>query len=299
MKQVYSLIPNFYDAKQQFDYQKTKKLVEHNLKNGQNKFYLKTAAYNFLKLNYKQQQKFYFQLLNLMPANADVLIETDFSSLATIQTIIEELNLFPKQFKLVIRLSSLDKINLKSNLEAYLLDLAYLNKNCRSDFYINLDSRLLNLIDSQKLIEKSLAFNNLQGFLIDPVSFYDLDLKKFKLLKGKYKNQFEFLVLADDFYYLNLDLGVKTISKYFNLLPSFFKDLALKFSNNSLELAKKQQLALNEFMQFVQNLGETEAFKYLLAKILDFEPISSLSETEKLNLEAEFNKINEYIVDKV
>lgn len=158
-----------------------------------------------------------------MPAKADVLIETDFSSLATIQTIIEELNLFPKQFKLVIRLSSLDKINLKSNLEAYLLDLAYLNKNCRSDFYINLDSRLLNLIDSQKLIEKSLAFNNLQGFLIDPVSFYDLDLKKFKLLKGKYKNQFEFLVLADDFYYLNLDLGVKTISKYFNLLPSFLK----------------------------------------------------------------------------
>lgn len=75
--------------------------------------------------------------------------------------------------------------------------------------------------------------------------------------------------------------------------------MALKFSNNSLELAKKQQLALNEFMQFVQNLEETEAFKYLLAKILDFEPISSLSETEKLNLEAEFNKINEYIVDKV
>lgn len=301
MDQIYSSIINFYNEQQQLDYQKTKKLVEHNLENGQKQFYLKTVDFNFSKLNCQDQKSYYQQLLSLIPAESKLLIEADFSSFAQIKTIIADLNRFPKQFELVIKLPFLVETNTASYLKEYIGYLNYLNKNSDFNFYINLDNRLLNLIESHKLFKASLGFSQLQGFVIDPVYFYDLDLKKLKLLKEKYKKQFKFLIFADDFYYLNLDLGLKTISKYFNLFPAFFKNMFLAFKNNSLELAKEQQLILNDLIEVVKNSGGSAAFKYLLAKTIgfEFEPVNSLSEADKMNLDLEINKINEYIVDKV
>lgn len=301
MDQIYSSIINFYNEQQQLDYQKTKKLVEHNLENGQKQFYLKAVDFNFSKLNCQDQKSYYQQLLSLIPAESKLLIEADFSSFAQIKTIIADLNRFPKQFELVIKLPFLVETNTASYLKEYIGYLNYLNQNSGFNFYINLDNRLLNLIESQKLFKESLGFSQLQGFVIDPVYFYDLDLKKLKLLKEKYKKQFKFLIFADDFYYLNLDLGLKTISKYFNLFPAFFKNMFLAFKNNSLELAKEQQLILNDLIEVVKNSGGSAAFKYLLAKTIgfEFEPVNSLSEADKMNLDLEINKINEYIVDKV
>lgn len=214
---------------------------------------------------------------------------------------IEELNLFKREFEVVIKVPFFEEMNLDFYFEDCMKYINYLNANNKINFYINFDSRLLNLIDSQKLIEKSVDVDKLQGFVIDPFFLYDLDFKKIRLIKEKYDNRFKFLVFADDFHYLNLDLGFKTISKYFNLFPNFFENMDLEFENNNLAVAKEQQLVLNEFIQVVKNLGEAEAFKYLLAKVLafEFEPINSLSESEKLDLELEFNKINKYKVDKV
>lgn len=301
MNNIYSSIINFFDKNNEIDYQKIKKLLEHNLRNGQNNFYLRTDNFSFSRLNFSDKKIYYSNLIKLMPAESNFLIQFNFSSLSDIKTVIEELNLFKREFEVVIKVPFFEEMSLDFYFEDCMKYINYLNANNKINFYINFESRLLNLIDSQRLIEKSVGVDKLQGFVIDPVFLYDLDFKKIRLIKEKYENRFKFLVFADDFHYLNLDLGFKTISKYFNLFPNFFKNMDLEFENNSLAVAKEQQLVLNEFIQVVKNLGEAEAFKYLLAKVLafEFEPINSLSESEKLDLELEFNKINKYIVDKV
>jgi len=66
-------------------------------------------------------------------------------------------------------------------------------------------------------------------------------------------------------------------------------------------LKRNLVIVLNDFITKVKNHGGEAAFKYLLAKsfAFEFKPKKPLSKAKKSVLDSEFNKINEYFVDKV
>jgi len=301
MNNIYSSVINFFDEDNKFDYQKTKILFEKNLERGQTNFYVSDNNFDSFRLSFKDKKDYLKNIVRLMPTNAELLVELNYNFLNEYQEIIGAFNNCQKDIELVIKIPVVKENNINYYFEDYLTYLNFLNDNSNKRFYLSFNTRFLNLMNNQKLIEKTLEINRLKGFIINPTYAYDLDFKEFTVLKEKFNDSFQFLAAADDFYLLNLNSGVKTISKYFNLLPDFFKKINLEIKNNNLEKAKKYQLILNDFITKVKNNGGEIAFKYLLAKSFTFEfnPKKPLSKAQKPVLDSEFKKINEYFVDKV
>ncbi|MGM0500801.1 MAG: hypothetical protein ACQERL_11430 [Bacillota bacterium] len=301
MEKIYSSVINFFDENNQIDYQKIKLVVEKNLEHGQNKFYIRDNNFDSFHLSFRDKDKYYKNIFKLMPEAAEFLVELNFSFLNNRKEIIEKLNTYQNYFELVVKSPAVTENNMDSYSEDYLSCLNFLNNNSNNEFYLSFNTRLLNLINKQKLIEKSIEVKGLKGFVINPTYFYDLDFKEFTILKEKYSDWFKFLAVADDFYLLNLSSGVKTISKYFNLFPDLFKKINLEFKNDNLEKAKEYQLLLNDFITKVKDCEEETAFKYLLAKscAFEFKQKKTLSKAKKSMLDSEFEKINGYFVDKV
>lgn len=74
MNNIYSSVINFFDKNNEIDYQKIKKLLEHNLRNGQKNFYLRTDNFSFSRLNFSDKKIYYSNLIKLMPAESNFLI---------------------------------------------------------------------------------------------------------------------------------------------------------------------------------------------------------------------------------
>ena len=300
MNNVYSLVINFINEYDKVDYHKIKVLLANNLEHGQNNFYIKASNLDYSRLKCSDKKRYYKKMVKLMPEGSEFKIELDFNSFSDIKEMIEVLNKIKKEFDLVIKSPSMTKETMASYFKNYVSYLNFLSSNSSRNVYISFNTRLLSLIDSETLMEKTKNYQVVKGFVINPVYPYDLNFEKFNELKNNYSSRLEFLATADDFYFLNLNKGVKTISKHLNLLPDFFKKINLEFKNNNLDGAKEYQLALNDFINTVNNFGEEVALEYLLSKYLNFEfnLENRLTKSEKLILEAEFEKINDYFVDK-
>lgn len=298
---LYSTIINFFDEDNNFDYQKIKSLVDYNVKQGQNKFYLRAHNFDYCCLSFEAKKDYYKKIIDLIPIGSELLLEAKLDFLINNQEIINTLAQSQNNFDLIFKTPTIREKNSKSYFESYRKYLSSLTLHSKQKFYLDLNTGLIDIIDIEKLIEASTEFKKLKGFIINPVYPYDLDFKEFSQIKTYYSKNFEFLDKAADFYFLNLSLGVKTISKYFNLVPNLFKQIFREFENNNIEQAKKYQLILNDFITKINDYGSEASFKYLLAKALnfDFKAQNKLSKIEKLDLEAEFDKINGYIVDKV
>ncbi|RAK08651.1 hypothetical protein C8C77_1025 [Halanaerobium saccharolyticum] len=301
MNNVYSLVINFFDEDNKVDYHKVKLLLANNMKYGQKKFYIKDSDLDYSPLSCRGKKVYYKNMVKLMPADSEFKIELNFNSISDIQEILGDLNKVKRDFDLVFKSPSMTEVTMKSYFNDYISHLNFLSSNSRRNFYISLNTRLLSLIDGETLIEKTKENAAVKGFVINPVYPYDFDFEKFTVLKRKYKGRFEFLAAADDFYFLNLEKGVKTVSKHLNLFPDFFNTINIEVKNNNLDKARKYQLVLNDLINTINNFGEEVALKYLLSKHLNFEFNSgnSLTKSEKLILDSEFKKINNKFVDKV
>lgn len=301
MNKIFSSVTNFFNEDNKFDYQKTKIIVEKNLEFGQNKFYVGDNTLDSFHLSYRDKKDYFENIIKIMPEVSEVLVELDYNFLNNHQEIIEEFNNYQKDFELVVKIPAVRENKIDSYCEDYLSYLNFLKERFNNNFYISFNTKFLNSINNKKLIEKSTGINSLKGFVVRSTYAYDLDFKEFTTLKEKFSDSFRFLAAADDFYLLNLSQKVVTISKYLNLLPGFFKKMKLEFKNNNLEKAKEYQLVLNEFITKVKNHGGETAFKYLLTKFynLEFKPKKVLTKADKAVLDSEFEKINEYFVDKV
>ncbi|TDO95286.1 hypothetical protein DFR79_101288 [Halanaerobium saccharolyticum] len=292
MNNAYSLVINFLDQNNKVDYQKIKLLLANNLERGQNNFYIKANNLDYSRLSCSDKKEYYKNIIKLMPAESEFKIELNFNSLSDIKVMIDELDKIEKDFDLVIKSPSMTEETMGSYFEDYA---AYLNFISSSrNFYISINTRLLSLIDSETLMEKTKKYQLIKGFVINPVYPYDLDFEKFTTFKERYNGRFKFLATADDFYFLNLNKGVKTISKHLNLLPDLFKKINIEVKNNNLDTAREYQLILNDFINTINNFGEEVALEYLLSRYLSFEFSSNkrLTKSEKLILESEFKKIN-------
>ncbi|RCW50798.1 MULTISPECIES: hypothetical protein [Halanaerobium] len=301
MNNVYTLLINFLDQNNRVDYHKVKLLLANNLKLGQKNFYIKDSNLDYSQLSCSDKKEYYKKMVKLMPEESDFKIELNFNSLRDIQEIIKDLNKTEKKFDLVLKSPSITEETMGSYFKDYLSYLNFLSSNSSRNFYISFNTRLLSLIEGETLIKKTKDFQAVKGFVTNPVYPYDLDFEKFTTLKNKYNGRFEFLASADDLYFLNLNKGVKTISRYINLLPDYFKKINIEVKNNNLDNARKYQLILNDFINTNNNFGEGLALEYLLSRYLNFEFSSenSLTKSEKLILESEFKKINDSFVDKV
>jgi hypothetical protein len=301
MNNIYSSVINFFDEDNKFDYQKTKILFQKNLERCQNKFYVRYNNFDSFHLSFRDKKDYLKNIVTLMPAKAELLVELNYNFLNEHQEIIGVFNNCQKDIELVIKIPTFRKNNINYYSEDYLTYLNFLNDIINKRFYLSFNTRFLNLINNQKLIERGLEINSLKGFVINPTYAYDLDFKEFTSLKEKFSDSFKFLAAADDFYLLNSREKVITISSYLNLLPDFFKKINLEIQNNNLEKAKEYQLNLNDFITKVKNHGGETAFKYLLAKsfAFEFKPKKALTKAKKSVLDSEFDKINEYFVDKV
>jgi len=298
---AYSLVINFLDQNNRVDYHKIKLLLANNLKHGQRNFYIKDSNLDYSRLSCSDKKRYYKNMVKLMPEESEFKIELNFNSFSDIQEIIKELDENKKEFDLVIKTPSITEETMGSYFKDYVSYLNFLSSNSSRDLYISFNTRLLSLIDSETLMEKTKNYQAVKGFVVNPVYPYDLNFEKFTELKNKYSSRFNFLATADDFYFLNLNKGVKTISKHLNLLPDLFKKINIEVKNNNLDKAREYQLILNDFINTVNNFGEEAALEYLLSKYLNFEFSfeNSLTKSEKLILESEFKKINNNFVDKV
>lgn len=301
MNNAYSLVISFLDQNNKIDYQKIKLLLDNNLKHGQRNFYIKDSNLDFSRLSCSDKKGYYKNVVNLMPEESEFKIELNLNSLSDIQEIIKKLDKIEKKFDLVIKIPSVTEEKMNSYYRDYVSHLNFISSNSSRDFYISFNTRLLSLIDSETLIKQTKAYQAVKGFVVNPVYPYDLNFEKFTELKNKYSSRFEFLATADDFYFLNLNKGVKTISKHLNLLPDFFKKINIEVKKNNLDKAREYQLILNDFINTINNFGEEVALEYLLSRHLNFEFSfeNSLTKSEKLILESEFQKINNNFVDKV
>lgn len=296
MNNTYSLIINFLDQNNQIDYQKIKMLLANNLEHGQNNFYISTRNSDYSSLSCQDKKSYYHNMVKLMPAESEFKIELNFDSLSDTQAAIKDLSRSKRVFDLVIKIPSITGETMDSYFKDYITYLNLISKNTSRDLYISSNSRLLSLIDSEILIEKTKNNKSIKGFVSYPAYPYDLDFKEFSNLKKKYSQRFEFLAAADDFYYINLKNGVDTISKYFSLLSEFFQNIQSEFEKNNLERAKDYQLILNDFINTVNNFGGEIGLKYLLSKKLNFDLDSkeSLTEGEKLILESKSKNVGNY-----
>lgn len=301
MNNAYSLVISFLDQNNKIDYQKIKLLLDNNLKHGQRNFYIKDSNLDFSRLSCSDKKGYYKNVVNLMPEESEFKIELNLNSLSDIQEIIKKLDKIEKKFDLVIKIPSVTEEKMNSYYRDYVSHLNFISSNSSRDFYISFNTRLLSLIDSETLIKKTKAHQAVKGFVINPIYPYDLNFEKFTELKNKYSSRFEFLATADDFYFLNLNKGVKTISKHFNLLPDLFKKISIEVKNKNLDKAREYQLILNDFINTINNFGEEVALEYLLSRYLNFEFSfeNCLTKSEKLILDSEFKKINNNFVDKV
>ncbi|MEC9489810.1 MAG: hypothetical protein UMU04_02600, partial [Halanaerobiales bacterium] len=238
MNNAYSFVFNFLDQYNKIDYHKIKLLLANNLKQGQRNFYIKDSNFDYSRLSCSDKKKYYKNVVKLMPEESEFKIEINFNSLSDIKEMIDELDKIEKEFDLVIKTPFITEETMSSYFKDYVSHLNFISSSNR-DFYISFNTRLLSLIDSETLIKKTKNYQAVKGFVVNPVYPYDLDFDKFTTFKKKYDGRFEFLATADDFYFLNLNRGVKTISRHLNLLPAFFKKINLEVKNNNLDKARE------------------------------------------------------------
>lgn len=294
MNSIYQEVINFYND-EEIDYENIAKLIAINLAKGQNKFYLSADNFNFNYFSAAERKEYYRKIVELMPLKAEFILGLDFDSFKDYQELIGELESYPQNFELLIKYNQLEAENTVQKYEKYLSLFKLLDAKNERSFYLDIDSETLTTFERQQLLKNISEINDLKGLIIKSSYQHDLDISEVLKFKNELNGDFNLLGKADDFYYLNLDNGIPTVSKYVNLLPELFKKIENEFQNNNLSKAREYQLKLNDFIIFVNKIGEAESFKFLLAEKLGSASgsLNSLKKAKKEALWAEYKKIRE------
>lgn len=298
MKDIYISIINFYKDNK-INYKKIEALIADHIKNKENKFYIKANNFNNNHLSSKERKKYYQKMVELMPAKTDFILELDFDSVNDYLEINSKLEKYDKEFKVLVKNPVVDSKEVISSYKEYLKIIESLSKKSSREICLDLDTEVIATYTEKELLEDLSKIKKLKTLVISPAYPYDLDIDQILRLKDSLNTKVEFLGEADDFYYLNLNNDFKTVSKYFNLLPKLYKSLKKEYAQNNLAKARSYQLKLNDFITFVNEIGESKCFDLLLSELLNFSLDSekSLKKSERELLFEKFKEINQYKVD--
>lgn len=298
MNKINNLVINFYNDKK-IDYEKIKFLVDHQFQNNSNSFYIKENIFSYNYLSTEQRKSYYENMLNLMPADAEFMLEINFDSINDYQDMLYRLEKYNKNFVSVIKNSAITNCSRNFSFDNYLELINYLAEISCNEFLISIDTSDLSILEDDEVIDKININENLRGLIINSSYPFDLDIDYFLKIKEKLNPNLELIGAADDFYYLNLKNSLITISKYYNLFPELFQMIKREYEKNNISKSKKHQLKLNDFITYINKINQDKAFKFLLNRRFNGELQLEFDFEEKAKdiLIEKFEEINDYIVD--
>lgn len=298
MNKINNLVINFYNDKK-IDYEKIKFLVDHQFQNNSNSFYIKENIFSYNYLSTEQRKSYYENMLNLMPADAEFMLELNFDSINDYQDMLYRLEKYNKNFVSVINNSAITNCSRNFSFDNYLELINYLAEISCNEFFISIETSDLSIFEDDEVIDKININENLRGLIINSSYPFDLDIDHFLKIKEKLNPNLELIGAADDFYYLNLKNSLITISKYYNLFPELFQMIKREYEKNNISKSKKHQLKLNDFITYINKINQDKAFKFLLNRRFNGELQLEFDFEEKAKdiLIEKFEEINDYIVD--